>query len=73
MTSIRSSLAHMVTGRRDPETVKRDGWHETGILAVDVKDARLDFAEREFLTQIGNRLYGEAGDLPTSNIRRLRR
>ncbi len=44
--------------RRDPEQVKRDGWHEHGILAVAIDDARLTWPERELVEQLGTRLYG---------------
>ena len=33
--------------RRDPEQVKRDGWHEQGVLAVSVDDDRLTWPERK--------------------------
>ena len=45
--------------RRDPEQVKRDGWHEQGLLAVLVDDARLTWPEREFVEQLGTKLYGK--------------
>lgn len=41
-----------------PEVVMRDGWRNTGILAVRVDDKRLAWPERELLRQIGERLYG---------------
>jgi len=44
--------------RRDPEQVKREGWHEQGILAVKVDDPRLTWPERELVEQLGTRLYG---------------
>ena len=45
--------------RRDPDCVKRDGWHEQGLLAVMVDDARLTWPEREFVEQLGTKLYGK--------------
>ncbi|MFC3674677.1 hypothetical protein [Ferrovibrio xuzhouensis] len=66
-------MARFHADRPDPETVKRDGWQETGILAVHPDDARLDFVEREVIRRIGNRLYGARVDMPGSNIRSLRR
>ena len=45
--------------RRDPEQVKRDGWHEQGLLAVMVDDARLTWPERELVEQLGTKLYGK--------------
>jgi hypothetical protein len=44
--------------RRAPEEVKRDGWREQGLLAVSVHDQRLSWPEREFIRQIGDKLYG---------------
>jgi hypothetical protein len=44
--------------RRPPEDVKRDGWREQGLLAVSVDDQRLSWPEREFIQQIGDKLYG---------------
>lgn len=44
--------------RRDPETVKRDGWKEQGVLAVSLDDQRLTWPERELVRQLGERLYG---------------
>jgi hypothetical protein len=44
--------------RRPAEEVKRDGWRERGLLAVSVDDQRLSWPEREFVRQIGDKLYG---------------
>lgn len=44
--------------RRDPEQVKRDGWHEQGVLAVSLEDQRLTWPERELVEQLGAKLYG---------------
>ena len=45
--------------RRDPDQVKRDGWHEQGVLAVSVDDQRLTWPERELVRQLGEKLYGK--------------
>lgn len=45
--------------RRDPDQVKRDGWHEQGLLAVSVYDHRLTWLERELVEQLGSKLYGK--------------
>lgn len=47
------------TQRVDPEIIKREGWREQHILVVGANDERLDFVEREFIRQLGERLYGE--------------
>lgn len=44
--------------RCDPDQVKRDGWRETGLLAVSVDDERLTWPERELVRQLGEKLYG---------------
>ena len=38
--------------RRDAEQVKRDGWHEQGVLAASA------WPERELVRQLGEKLYG---------------
>ncbi|MCC5976082.1 MAG: hypothetical protein JJU19_12075 [Pararhodobacter sp.] len=45
--------------RRDAEQMKRDGWHEQGVLAVSLDDHRLTWPEREMVRQLGEKLYGE--------------
>jgi hypothetical protein len=47
------------TERVDPDTIKREGWRDQHILVVAANDNRLDFVEREFIRQLGERLYGE--------------
>ena len=45
--------------RRPPEQVKREGWRDQNILVVNADDDRLSWPEREFIRQIGDKLYGE--------------
>lgn len=45
--------------RRAPDQVKREGWRETGLLAVSVDDDRLTWPEREMVRQLGEKLYGK--------------
>ena len=45
--------------RRDPDQVKRDGWHEQQMLAVSLHDHRLTWPERELVRQLGEKLYGK--------------
>jgi hypothetical protein len=45
--------------RRDPEQVRRDGWHELHMLAISLDDHRLTWPERELVRQLGERLYGK--------------
>jgi hypothetical protein len=46
-------------GRRaDPETIKREGWQDQGILVVSPADNRLTWPERELVRQLAEKLYG---------------
>lgn len=45
--------------RRSVEQIKRDGWHDQNILVVSADDRCLTWPEREFIRQLGNRLYGK--------------
>ena len=53
--------------RRPPADVKRDGWREQGLLAVSIDDQRLTWPEREFIRQLGEKLYGKNGSTETRN------
>ena len=53
--------------RRDPEEVKRDGWHEQNILVVSPSDHRLTWPERELIKQLGEKLYGQRDDAEAEN------
>ena len=44
--------------RYDTEAIKRQGWRDQGILVISPDDQRLDWMERQLLTQIAERLYG---------------
>ncbi len=57
-TNYRCALGR-TTSREDPESIKRQGWQEQHILVIAESDDRLDFVEREFVRQLGERLYGE--------------
>jgi hypothetical protein len=45
--------------RMAPEYIKRDGWRDQNILVVSADDDRLTWPEREFIRQIGEKLYGK--------------
>ena len=45
--------------RADPETIKREGWRNLGTLVVSSSDKRLSWSEREFVKQLGEKLYGD--------------
>ena len=44
--------------RRPPDEIKRNGWRDQEILVVSIDDHRLSWPEREFIRQIGEKLYG---------------
>jgi len=46
--------------RTDPEKIKQDSWHSLKILVISAEDARLTWPEREFIRQVGTRLYGSS-------------
>ncbi len=54
----RCPLGRLQSSRPDPEIIKREGWREEGILVIASNDERLDWAERELVKRIGERLYG---------------
>jgi hypothetical protein len=45
--------------RASPEHVRRCGWRDQNILVVCADDRRLTWPEREFIRQLGEKLYGE--------------
>jgi hypothetical protein len=45
--------------RRSAEQVKRDGWLEHGILVVNEDDQSLSWPERQWICQLGERLFGK--------------
>lgn len=58
MSRLRSYIGQFQPTTMDSEKVKKDGWNEQGILVVAMNDERLDFIDREFISRIGERLYG---------------
>ncbi len=50
--------------RCPPEQLKRDGWQYQNVLVVSTDDRRLTWAEREFVRQIGEKLYGQGDCTP---------
>ena len=53
--------------RRDPEDMKREGWHDQNILVVSPGDHRLTWPERELIRQLGEKLYGKRRDAEAAN------
>jgi hypothetical protein len=57
---MKSHLRRKQDQRRPPDEMKRDGWREQGLLVVSAEDERLSWPEREFVRQLGEKLYGQA-------------
>lgn len=53
-----SPLARVIPTQMDTEQIKRNGWHQDGILVVDLRDPRLGWVDKGFVEQIGDKLYG---------------
>lgn len=53
-----SSLSKFSGDRRDPETIRRQGWQEMGLLAVNVNDGRLRPEDKAEVERLGELLYG---------------
>lgn len=49
---------------RDTEFVKRNAFHEHGMLVIDLNDDRIGWDERQVLKNIGEKLFGRATSAP---------
>ena len=56
--------------RRPPERVKQDGWHEQGPLQCRLTIRRLSWPDREFIRQIGEKLYGKTREAEHGSLDR---
>ena len=54
----RCTLARLIAEPMNKDAVKRDGWQQHQILVVALDDDRLGMIDREFVKQIGEKLYG---------------
>lgn len=45
--------------RRDPESIRKEGWLELGIFAVNENDPRLTWPEVMQIRLVAERLYGK--------------
>lgn len=59
MPGYTSPLGKLAPKAPEAELVKQSAWREDKILVVRLDDERLDFVQREFVRQIGERLYGK--------------
>ena len=53
----KSSLGRIQPEQIDKEKLKREGWNNDGILVVKIDDERLNWAEKELIKQIGDKIY----------------
>ncbi len=57
----------------DYEAVKRNALRDQGMLVVSINDPRLSWVEKEFLQQIGERIYGRPRSPECENGRQGKR
>ncbi len=62
MSDFRCSL-NRLSGRtpaneEEMHGMRRRAWQEQGVLSVSLSNSQLNWPEKEFLKQIGERLYG---------------
>jgi len=43
----------------DVDAIKAEGWRNDGILVVNVDSLKLNWIERQFIQNIGDKLYGK--------------
>lgn len=63
MSAVQAGPAPLKSSFRSPaaynaEAIKRRGFREHGILAIDLDDPRLSWADKMALRMIGEKLYG---------------
>ena len=54
----RCTLARLIAEPMDKDAVKTEGWQKHQILVIALDDERLGMIDREFVRQIGEKLYG---------------
>ena len=53
-----SQLGNLVTQKKDLDSIKHDGWHDDGVLVVNIDDERLSWADKELISLVAEKLYG---------------
>jgi hypothetical protein len=56
---LRTNFPRILGNQIDYEAMKRQGFHEQGIIVAKLDDHRLDEFERQFLKNIGSKLFGQ--------------
>jgi hypothetical protein len=59
MMHLRTNYPLRFSNRPDPERVKARAFAEQGIIVAKLDDHRLDEFERQFLKNIGSKLFGQ--------------
>jgi hypothetical protein len=59
MMHLRTNYPVRFSNRPDPEAVKARAFAEQGIIVAKLDDHRLDEFERQFLKNIGSKLFGQ--------------
>lgn len=58
---VRTNYPTREIGREvDYEAMKRNGFHDRGVVVAKIDDPRLNEWERQFLKNVGAKLYGSA-------------
>ena len=68
-TAYRCPLGRLVPSMPDFESIRREGWREQRILVIATSDPRLTWVDREFIEQIGEKLYGAGRKKQNANKR----
>ena len=55
------SLSRLQATPINTDRIKYEGWHNDGILVIKSDDSRLSWPEKEFIKQIGNKIYPKKG------------
>lgn len=62
MSGLRTNYPTRDIGRAmDKEAIKRHAFADQGVVVVSVNDTRLDDFERQFLKNVGMKLFGPKG------------
>lgn len=61
MSNYHSPLGRLLPTSMDLESVKRRGYHEDGIVVIDMRNDELDWMEREVIERWAQRRYPKRG------------
>lgn len=52
-------VSGVFSGTFDGDRIKRNAFHDQGILVIDVNEPTLTWDQRELLKQVGEKFYGK--------------